>query len=162
MATGKYKPEYVERAAKLAYLGATDVILAAVFDVNPDTIRVWRKKHPEFREALRSKKALLDGKVARSLFERATGYTVTTQQAVKYKKKGGGEGVKVIDVTKTIEPNTTAMIFWLKNRQPALWRDVQRVEHSGLDGLLEEIKNTSRGLPSAHPTAKDHTMPTRH
>lgn len=160
-----YKPEYAERASELAYLGATDRILAAVFKVHEDTIRNWKGQHPEFQQALLSKKTDLDGNVAHSLFERATGYTVTTQQAIKYKTKDG-EAVKVVNVTKHVEPNTTAMIFWLKNRQPELWRDVQEVEHSGLEGLLGEIMNTSRGLPSAHPTAKKHYapsgQPTRH
>lgn len=155
MATpNKYKPEYAQKAADLAYLGATDRILAAVFEVHEDTIRRWKKDHVEFQQALLSRKTELDGKVARSLFERATGYTVTTQQGVKYKDKDGNERVKVVDVTKHVEPHVSAMIFWLKNRQPELWRDVQEVEHSGLESLLGEIMNNSRGLPSAHPSAK--------
>ncbi len=132
-----YKEEYAARAAELALLGATDKILAAVFSVHPDTIHRWKTIHPEFGQALLAGKIEADGKVARSLYQRATGFTVETPQGPKY-----------------IEPNVTAMIFWLKCRQPALWREVQHVEHSGLGDMLGEILNTSRGLPGAHPSSE--------
>jgi len=34
-------------------------------------------------------------------------------------------------VRKYQPPNTTALIFWLKNRKPDQWRDKQEHEHSG-------------------------------
>ena len=34
-------------------------------------------------------------------------------------------------VTKQVSPDTTAQIFWLKNRRPDKWRDKQDIEHSG-------------------------------
>lgn len=34
-------------------------------------------------------------------------------------------------VTKEVVPDTTAQIFWLKNRRPDKWRDKQDIEHSG-------------------------------
>lgn len=36
--------------------------------------------------------------------------------------------------TKEVVPDTTAQIFWLKNRKPAQWRDKQNIEHSGQIG----------------------------
>ena len=35
---------------------------------------------------------------------------------------------------KDVAPDTTAQIFWLKNRRPDKWRDKQDVEHSGQIG----------------------------
>ena len=35
------------------------------------------------------------------------------------------------EVTKQVAGDTTAQIFWLKNRRPDLWRDKQQIEHSG-------------------------------
>lgn len=32
---------------------------------------------------------------------------------------------------KAVGGDTTAMIFWLKNRNPIRWRDKQELEHSG-------------------------------
>ncbi|WP_042426187.1 hypothetical protein [Geomicrobium sp. JCM 19039] len=34
-------------------------------------------------------------------------------------------------VVKQVSPDTTAQIFWLKNRQPEKWRDKQDIQHSG-------------------------------
>ena len=45
---------------------------------------------------------------------------------------------KVIRV-ETVEhypPDTTAMIFWLKNRQPDRWRDRAEVEHQHLFNFI--------------------------
>lgn len=43
----------------------------------------------------------------------------------KYKK------IKVKEKVREVPGDTTAMIFWLKNRRPIQWRDKQQVEHSG-------------------------------
>jgi len=53
---------------------------------------------------------------------------------------------------KEIAPDTTAQIFWLKNRKPAKWRDKQEIEHSGsmnnnvnFSGLsLEELRHLAK------------------
>ena len=37
----------------------------------------------------------------------------------------------VIDVSDEMPPDTTAAIFWLKNRQPDKWREKQELAHSG-------------------------------
>ncbi|MDL5066676.1 helix-turn-helix domain-containing protein, partial [Clostridioides difficile] len=41
------------------------------------------------------------------------------------------EGQETKRVTKHVVPDTTAQIFWLKNRKPAEWRDKRDIEHSG-------------------------------
>ena len=49
-----------------------------------------------------------------------------------------GNTVKLTEVTEeTLPPDTTAMIYWLKNRQPALWRD--RPAESGDESAAEEF-----------------------
>ena len=40
----------------------------------------------------------------------------------------------MVDYVEHYPPDTTACIFWLKNRQPALWRDKVQQELSGPDG----------------------------
>lgn len=39
--------------------------------------------------------------------------------------------VLVEEKTKEVVPDTTAQIFWLKNRRPDKWRDKQDIEHTG-------------------------------
>ena len=49
---------------------------------------------------------------------------------------------------KEVEPDTTAQIFWLKNRKPDKWRDKQDVQISGelkseqskLDDLIRQMR----------------------
>lgn len=137
-----YKSEYEEQAKKLCMLGATDVTLADFFEVKVSTINNWKKKHPAFLESLKKGKLTADAEVASKLFDRATGFEWDEQQAIKVKEvnyKDGkrlreSEHVEMVTVHRVVPPDTTAIIFWLKNRQKADWRDKQDHEVTGKDG----------------------------
>jgi len=109
-------------------IGATDAELAEAFRVGLSTLSMWKLRIPEFRDALKAK-AKADGKVTVSLYRRALGYS---HPAVKIfaDPKTGSE--KVVEYVEHYPPDTTACIFWLKNRQKEQWRD--RQEHTGQDG----------------------------
>lgn len=114
----KYKPEYAEQAKKLCMLGHTDKELAAFFEVSEQTLNAWKQAYPEFLESLKCGKDLVDAEVAAKLFHRATGY------------EHPEDDIRVVNgqivITPTIKhypPDTTAAIFWLKNRQRDKWRD---------------------------------------
>lgn len=47
------------------------------------------------------------------------------------KKDDDGKLIVTKEVTKFIKPDTTAGIFWLKNRKPDVWRDKKETELSG-------------------------------
>ena len=51
----------------------------------------------------------------------------------------------VVPYTEHYPPDTTACIFWLKNRQKAAWRDRQEVEHSGKVSLEELVSGSFDG-----------------
>jgi hypothetical protein len=104
----KYSPELAKKMAKLFARGFTDEEVAYIFDITRQVICLWREKHPEFFDTSKSGKGESDGEVKRALFERAMGYTAS-------------DG-------KVYPPDTTACIFWLKNRQPKEWRD--KVDHA--------------------------------
>jgi hypothetical protein len=125
----KYKTEFAEQAKKLCALGATDAELATFFEVALSTVGLWKVQYPEFSEALKVSKDELDAKVEQSLFRRAMGYECEETDL----KVINGEVVKT-QVRKIYPPDTTAMIFWLKNRQPAKWRDRVDQTLSGPDG----------------------------
>lgn len=127
----KYYLDYstAEMAYQLALLGATDEQLAAAFDTTIQTIQTWRQKHPEFLASLKCGKVIADAQIANSLFHRAKGYSHPDSNISIYK----GE-VIVTPITKHYPPDTTACIFWLKNRQSALWRDTHRTEVTGANG----------------------------
>ncbi len=95
----KYNPDELEHITQLCMLGATDEELAKFLDVNRDTIYEWKKKYPEFTDAIKNGREYADIEVAKSLYSKAC--------------KG----------------DVTAIIFWLKNRRPDQWRDQTNVKH---------------------------------
>lgn len=115
----RYKSEYVEQARKLCLLGATDEALADFFSIAVSTLNKWKKDHPEFMESLKSGKQIADANVAQSLYNRALGYTTKETKIASFE----GRITDKLDVDKHYPPDPTSAIFWLKNRQPALWRD---------------------------------------
>ena len=116
----KYKPEYPGQALKLCRLGATDKEMADFFGVAESTINKWKEDYPEFSESLKEGKGMADAEVADKLFKRATGYE---HAAVKIVANANTGQEHVVNYTERYAPDTTAAIFWLKNRRPDLWRD---------------------------------------
>ena len=119
-----YKPEYAKMARHLCKLGATDADLAEAFEVSVVTIDNWKIKYPEFLGSLKASKEEADNRVERSLYARATGYSY---DAVKIFCTKDGKITKV-PYTEHVPPDVTAQIYWLKNRRPDRWRDVQNIE----------------------------------
>lgn len=128
----KYTKATAKQAEKLCEMGATDEDLAEFFEVNRLTIHRWKVTHAEFCNALKAGKSSADDRVERSLYARATGYVHDEDKIFM------SEGQPVIVPTKKhYPPDTTAGIFWLKNRRPAEWRDKQDHNHNIGDGLSE-------------------------
>ncbi|MGW7932832.1 helix-turn-helix domain-containing protein [Staphylococcus xylosus] len=113
--------------------GLTDEQIANNMGCNVSTLYRWKKEKHEICEALKKGKEVVDREVENALLKRATGYEYveSTKERVFNDKKGRYEMVEVKTVTKHVNPDTTAQIFWLKNRKPHEWRDKRDVEHSG-------------------------------
>jgi hypothetical protein len=132
----KYKSEYADQAFKYCLLGATDAELAEFFDVNEDTINEWKKKEPKFSESLKAGKVKADAEVTDKLRQRAEGYSWVEDVPIKLRrtfydengKKVEEERVEIVPVTKTVPPDPTSGIFWLKNRRSQNWREKQDVD----------------------------------
>ena len=133
-----YKPEFPEQARELTLLGATNDDLARFFKVAGSTIDKWIKEKPEFSGAVKEGRERADAMVAQRLFARAMGYE---HEAVKIVADAKTGSVVQVPYTERFAPDTTAAIFWLKNRRPDLWRDRKETELSGKDGgpLVVEI-----------------------
>lgn len=130
----EYRQEYAEQARKLCLLGYTDKQLADFFEVNESTITRWKQKYPEFRTSIKKGKVVADAQVVDSLYNRALGMEV---EEVEVRGDGDDEIRRV--TKKCIPPDTTAQIFWLKNRQPELWRDKPTVENSAQEAVPVQI-----------------------
>lgn len=119
----KYQDAFPEQARKLCLLGATDPELADFFEVNVDTIHEWKKVHPEFSDAIKSGKVQADANVADRLYQRAMGFEHPEVHISNYQGQ-----ITQTPITKIYAPDTTAGIFWLKNRQRIYWPDRQLVD----------------------------------
>lgn len=139
-----YKPEYAEQATKLCRLGATDVDLADFFGVERTTIWRWSNRHEEFCNALKVGKEACDERVEHSLYHKAVGYTFDSVKVFQHQGQ-----IVTAPFKEHVPPDTTAAIFWLKNRRPDLWRDKQQHEHTGKDGEPIAIETTDRDRAKA-------------
>ena len=119
---------HIPWAKSLARKGLTIDEIADAMEVAKSTIYEWAKKHEEFSDALTRARSEADAMVEDSLFRRAMGHTVReTKKYVSYDQNGSPVPTRVEQVDREVPPDTTACIFWLKNRQPQLWRDRQDI-----------------------------------
>lgn len=124
-----YRAEFAIQAEKLCRLGATDIELADFFGVTVRTLYRWKLDHAAFCQALKTGKDGADDRVENSLYARATGYEHDEVDI----RVVGNKLVKT-PLRKFYPPDTTAAIFWLKNRRSEKWRDIKAVEMSGAGG----------------------------
>lgn len=131
----KFRPEFVEQARELAMLGLTDAEMARVFGVSEQTLNTWKKTCAGFLESLNAGKVVADGQVARSLFQRAVGYEHPEDDI----RAVNGE-IVITPTVKHYPPDPTSMIFWLKNRQPARWREKPVQDDEGEQPLPVKVE----------------------
>lgn len=141
MAKGKYQ-EWLEednliKLEAWARNGLTDEQLANNIGINVATLYTWKKKYNEINDALKRGKEVVDIEVENSLLKAAKGYFVDEEKT--YISEVNGVVTKRKEITKKyIAPNTTAQIFWLKNRKPIEWRDKVFSENYNVDKVIIE------------------------
>lgn len=119
--------------------GLTDEDIAHNIGIAAGTLYVWKNEYNEIAEALKEGKQVADRRVENALYKRAIGYTfVEVTRELTTNAKGEAEMVVTKEVLKEVEPNTTAQIFWLKNRKPHEWRDKKDVNLTS-DKKLEDF-----------------------
>ena len=107
--------------------GLTDKQIAENIGVAYSTFRDWIKRFPALSAPLKRGKEVIDRQVENALLKRALGY-----EYVETTKELTDLGLTVTkQVTKQVSPDTTAQIFWLKNRKPKEWRDKKETEVTG-------------------------------
>lgn len=113
--------------------GLTDEQIAANIGISRSTLNEWKNRFSDISDTLKRGKEIVDIQVENALLKRALGYTYkeTTREAQFNPQTEKYEMVVTKEVTKEVVPDTTAQIFWLKNRKPEEWRDKKDVEHSG-------------------------------
>ena len=111
--------------------GLTDKQIAHNIGITEQTLNNWKKRFPSLFEALKKGKEVIDRQVENALLKRALGYEYEEVKQIVEKDEMGKDRKRVEKIKKVVLPDTTAQIFWLKNRKPAEWRDKQNLEVEG-------------------------------
>ena len=142
-----YRPEEWLEPEKLTLLeawardGLVDAQVAKNMGVGEATLYNYKNKYPEIKKALQRGKEIVDIEVENALFKKAIGYNVPVQKAFKVKDIIYESGKKVRETERIeyaeeeihVPADTTAQIFWLKNRKKTQWRD--KVEYEKTQGV---------------------------
>lgn len=158
MAKGKYQkwlePEGLILLEGWARDGLTDEQIAKNMGISVKTLFNWKTTYLPILHALKKGKEVVDTEVENALLQKALGMTKTVHKPIKLKEVKYDNGKRVSEKESIeyaeeevfIPPDTTAQIFWLKNRRPDKWRDKQKDEIDTaalekLDNILREIKD---------------------
>lgn len=127
--------------------GLIDKQIAHNMGVSYCTFRTWRDKFPAMAEALLKGKEVVDREVENALYKRALGYWVTETETTTF-----SDGTtKTTEKRRHIVPDTTAQIFWLKNRKPDEWREKNDLTLTPSNGVLESLMELHNGKRNVEP-----------
>lgn len=131
----KYDESFPQQALELAEKGLTDREIAKHLRISTSTFYEYQKKYSEFSDALKRGKQPVDNDVENALLKKAIGYDYEEQVTeVRISEDGTQHPAVVRKIKKHMPGDTTAQIFWLKNRMPKEWRDGKNIELTGKDG----------------------------
>jgi hypothetical protein len=125
--------------------GLTDEQIAHNIGITTTTLYDWKKKYPQFAEAIKRGKEVVDIMVENALLKSAMGYKydeVVKERVFDYETETSIV-VEVKRTTKEVAPNPTSLIFWLKNRKPEEWRDTKNID------AAVQVKNPFEGIDTA-------------
>lgn len=134
--------------------GLTDKDIAKNMAVGLSTLKEWKSRFEQIKEALSVGKDAADRVVENALYKSACGYTETIRKPMRIKtiEYDPETGKKVREVEKVVAveeqihfpAQVIAQIFWLKNRKPAQWRDKVITEADSMeapdDGFLAALE----------------------
>nr|WP_255428518.1 helix-turn-helix domain-containing protein [Sporosarcina sp. resist] len=138
-------PEGLIKIEGWARDGLTNEQIAQNIGITRKTLQEWIKRYGDISDTLKRGKEVIDRQVENALLKRALGYQYNevTQEKTWSDELGIYEMSVTKIVTKEVNPDTTAQIFWLKNRKPKEWRDKQDIEHSGSMDINNPLKDLS-------------------
>lgn len=124
MAKGKYaywlEDAQLEKVANWAACGCSNEQIARNMGINARTLQRWIEKHSQICQAIKKGRARSIEAIENALFKNAIGDVYEETEVVETLKDGSTRS-KV--TRKRMKPDTTAQIFYLKNRAPDRWSD---------------------------------------
>lgn len=146
-AKGKYEywltPEGLLKLGGWARDGLTDKQIACNMGITRETLNQWKNRFSDISDTLKKGKEVVDRQVENALLKRALGYEY---DEVKEKYEAGVLTERTV-TRKMVVPDTTAQIFWLKNRKPEEWREKRVVENREEyedDGFLDALNGQAK------------------
>ena len=129
--------------------GLTDEQIAKNIGINRTTLYDWKKKEVNIANALKKGKEVVDFEVENALLKRALGY--------EYEEETYENGILTKKVKKQVAPDTTAQIFWLKNRKKEQWREKVEVVKTDedLQNINKNISNIANLLNNPKPNRSE-------
>lgn len=146
---GKYEEWLTEdgltRLTGWARDGLTEPQICQNMGIGISTLTEWKTKFPAIAASIKKGREPVDIQVENALLRRALGYDYE-ETITEVEDLGGGRTKKhVRKVTKHVPADTTAQIFWLKNRKPKQWREKMEAEVNvdveDLSPLVELLKD---------------------
>lgn len=125
--------------------GLTEPQICQNMGIGISTLTEWKTKFPAIAASIKKGREPVDIQVENALLRRALGYDYE-ETITEVEDLGGGKTKKhVRKVTKHVPADTTAQIFWLKNRKPKQWREKMEaavnVDVEDLSPLVELLKD---------------------
>ena len=121
--------------------GLDEEQIAENIGVTRKTLYNWKTSQLPILHALKKGKEVVDRQVENALLKRALGYGYT-----ETKIEESDIGNKTTTTTKEVIPDTTAQIFWLKNRKPDVWKNKPMLDDNDvlekLDKVLDKIDSS--------------------
>lgn len=137
-------PAVIRKCERLAARGLTIIQIGISLGWSEETIHKKKKEHPELAESIRKGQAKGVETVSNSLFKNANGFNYKeVHEEARLDEKGVTTKHKKI-IKKRALPNTTAQIFYLKNRDPENWKD--KHDHSISGDIILKTSEEDEGL----------------
>lgn len=160
MARASYKDWITEdglaRIESWARDGLTDEQISNNIGCSRSTIYEWAKKHSCISDALKRGRAPIDLEVENLLLKRARGFEYEEIETVIEVTPDGEQKQRVRKMTRVALPDTGAIIFWLKNRKPDVWRrmspEFKRKTDLEADKLKAEIRKIEEEMKQEETT----------